>query len=78
MIIIQFINKSINWHRKNGPVNFNSNGYIEYCLNGKFHREDGPAVIWADGLEEYWLNGNRYNKESYYNQLKELYDKNTI
>lgn len=73
MIDIKFINKYNLLHRNNNkPSWFDSNGDINYNLNGVLHRIDGPAVIYGNVRESYYINGKWYNKEDYYEKLKEL------
>ena len=41
----------------------NSNGTMQWHLNGKLHREDGPAVEWANGDKEWCLNGKLHRED---------------
>ena len=72
MIEINFKNKNDEWHRKNAPSYFASNGRKHYYINGKLHREDGPALFNGYNYPSYWLNSKRYSKENYYKKLKQV------
>lgn len=73
MIVIAFINKNIQFHRKlNKPVIFDSDGYLSYYMNNIHHRTNGPAMIYPNGTKRYYLNGILYSEEDYYKTIKSL------
>jgi hypothetical protein len=50
-------------HRTDGPaVEYATDGYKEWRLNGVLHREDGPAVEDATGHKEWYINGKLHRE----------------
>jgi len=44
-------------HRMDGPAVKDSDGHVEYWLNGELHRIGGPAIKYPSGHKEYWVHG---------------------
>jgi hypothetical protein len=50
-------------HREDGPAIIYKNGYVAYCIHGKYHREDGPAVRNCDGSLNWYIDGIRHRSD---------------
>ena len=53
-------NKSVDYHRLDGPAIEWSNGSNLWYVNNKRHRLDGPAVKYADGGKMWYVNGKQH------------------
>lgn len=64
------INKSREFHRKDGTTVEYNNGNKYWYFKGLLHREDGPAVEYGNGDKEWYINGERFTEEEFNKKTK--------
>lgn len=62
---IQFLNRTNELHRNEGPARIAVDGSKYWYNNGRPHRLDGPAVETADGRCEYFIHGFSFSKKEF-------------